>query len=160
MTVVIDTVDVAELLVSKAEKNNSEKELDNLIINNFENPEIAIFDRHIGPTLLSNSPNNIKVKGDDENETLKNKLITSFVDAFSDNAIGLMMRRINDDTYFGVNFTVHNDYARGKEDLYLLFTRCNDNVINSKQLEKELNDIAEAYAQLITDGLLMVEQYS
>lgn len=160
MTVVVDPVDVADLLVLKAEKDGSEKELDHLIVNNFENPEIAIFDRQIGPTLLSNSPNEIKVKGDDDNETLKSKLITSFVDSFSDNAIGLMMRRVNGDTYFGVNFTVHNDYARGREDLYLLFTRCNDNFINSEQLEKELKDIAEAYAQLITDGLLVIEQYS
>ena len=115
-------------------------------------PALAYFCMQVGSVVLTTSFNELKIKGDIEKVTLQGGLITSFMDQLSNDISGLMMRKVNGETYFGVTFNVENIYIRGREDLYLLFTRGNDPLINTRKLEKELSAVANVYADLILKG--------
>ena len=130
-----------------------------LIVNSFENPEVAFFDSYYGPRSLFHISNKIEIEGDDG--SLRNGLISHFfnVDWLGKDAnYGLRSVEINGDVFYAVDFIIKNDRSRGGCDTYILFTRCNDKFVNKELLEKELNAIAEVYASLIKEGYFKVEE--
>lgn len=147
---VVHELDIQDSLASLAAEPGEES-LEHSVINSFETPELAFFDIKTGPTLLSFDLDGIKVKTNDPDKGLKEKLVCSFLDSsIVDESKGLMMRRVNGDTYFGVNFEIENpNNVRGRKDLYLLFAKCNDYLINTELLEKELYEVAGVYSSLI-----------
>ena len=109
MEIVSSLCEVQESLASLALNPQSIKKSDPYILNNFESPELAIFDKVVGPVILSKLPN--------ADKTLEDKVITAFMDG-ADDINGMMMRRIKGNNYFGLTFNVNNKYTRGGQDVY------------------------------------------